>query len=482
MNDNVSMSRTVLAASLTVAMSAPAISHAAGMAFVTNGHDAGPGSLRHAIEESGKHRIRVVNHVSTINLTKTLNYAGVSPLIIEGSGQMVTAAGNFTLLAATQGADLMVSNLHFKGPGGYSIKERGDTGQSAGKGIFVDVRDDQTGIVKLVLKHVSVSGVANHGIHVSDCSLADDCGSGSGGGGNGSAASIKVLLKGVKVDDVGNGKFDADGLRVDERGDGDIHATIIKSSFTRVGADGVELDEGNNGSVNAITRLSYFGDNGNYCNPDILKAFLPNPDEDEFDQGDMVTEDMIPGDIVGSPDDSCFEREVDIYDPDPVTGIEYVEAYEFGIDLDDGFDIDEAGEGSLNLIMARSIITGNRDEGADLDEEDAGDIFAAYHANRASGNTDDAYKHSETGSGDVTAYVLYSSATDNGGKGFSFEEEVDKEGEGGDLAVTVLASQTANNDDGDEAGIEVVEEGVGSCNLKVSFSDIADGIDDKDCE
>ena len=53
-----------------------------------------------------------------------------------------------------------------------------------------------------------------------------------------------------------------------------------------------------------------------------------------------------------------------------------------------------------------------------------------------------------------------------------FEEESD-----GDLAVTVVRSSTANNDDSDDTGIEAVQEDAGTGTLTVRSSDIADGID-----
>ena len=463
-------SRTVLAASLAAVMATPAISHAGGMIKVTNGDDSGEGSLRAAIE-SGKSKIKIAKSVETINILSTLDYTGEKALTIKGSGQTVSAAGNFTLLAATNGADLTVSNLNFAGPGGFDVEHRGDIDEKgdpvpAGKGIFVDVRDDQTGTVKLVLKNVSVSGVANHGIHVSDCSLADDCGGGSGGGGEGSDASIKVILTGVEVNDAGNGKFDADGLRVDERGDGSITAYITASSFTYVGADGVELDEGNDGDVNTDIKFTDFSNNGNYCDPAVIGPFVPVPDEGEYDESEAIPESLIPSPPYGSADDNCIEREVDTYDSG------FVEAFEFGIDLDDGIDIDEAGEGSLNSLMLMSTITGNLDEGVDYDEEDGGDINVKYIGTSASGNKDDGYKHSEEGEGGVFGKVTISSAMDNGGKGFVFEEEDE-----GDLAVRVVASKTANNDDSDDTGIEAVQEDEGKGTLKVRNSDIADGID-----
>ncbi|MEJ2330566.1 MAG: hypothetical protein P8Z33_12020 [Gammaproteobacteria bacterium] len=460
----------LLAASLLAVLAAPA-AYAASKAIVDNGNDSGDGSLRAALS-SGNSVIEILPSVSEITIATSLVYASKDPLTIRGSGQTVTTANNITLLAVTEGADLTVSDLDFQGPGGFDIYNRGDDdGETAGKGIFVDVRDDQAGTLNLVLNNVSVSGVANHGIHVSDCSLADDCGGGSGGGGEGSDASINVVLDGVTVDDAGNGKFDADGLRVDERGDGGINATISSSSFTGIGADGVELDEGNDGDVNAFVEWTDFSSNGGYCDPDIIGPYVPDPDEGEFTQEEMVTDDAIPS-VFGSPDDSCIERSVDFYDPDPVTGIAYVEAFEFAIDTDDGIDIDEAGDGSLNSTMAHSTINDNLDEGVDYDEENDGGISASYSYTSATGNADDGYKHSEEDDGDVKGRVLYSSSTSNGGKGFVFEEEND-----GDLRVIVKGASTADNDDSDDTGIEAVQEDDGRGTLKVRDSEILDGID-----
>jgi len=460
---------SLLAASLLAAFTVPA-AHASPKAIVDNGYDSGDGSLRAALF-SGNSVIEILPSVSEITIGTSLVYESEKPLTISGSGQTVTTANNITLLAVTEGADLTISNLDFKGPGGFDINNRGDdAGETAGKGIFIDVRDDQSGTVNLVLSNVSVSGVANHGIHVSDCSLADDCGGGSGGGGEGSDASINVVLKGVSVDDVGNGKFDADGLRVDERGDGDIIASISSSSFTYVGADGVELDEGNDGDVIASIKWTDFSNNGGYCDPAILLSFVPVPDEGEYKLEDKKTDADIPS-VFDSPDDSCIERSVDFYDPD-LDDNEYVEAFEFAIDTDDGIDIDEAGDGSLISRMMHSTINDNLDEGVDYDEEDDGSIIASYVHASASGNADDGFKHSEADNGDVEGKVLYSSATSNGGKGFVFEEEDD-----GNLAVSVRASWTADNDDSDDTGVEAVQEDDGEGILKVRGSDIADGID-----
>ncbi len=440
--------------------------NAAGFAVVKNANDAGPGSLRHALEEQQADLVFVPGRIGDISIESTLEYSATKPVTIIGKGQTIRISVNETVLAITQGANLTVTNLDFEGPGGFSILNRGDLDGPAGKGIFVDVRDDQTGMVRVNLKNVTVSGVANHGIHISDCSLSDDCGGGSGGAGDGSAASISLICDGCRVEDAGNGKFDADGIRIDDRGDGSIFFGARNSVFTGVGADGVELDEGDDGSVWVNAVRTEFTNNGGYCDPVILSPFVPVPDEAEFDEADAVTEEEIPGPVTGSPDDSCIERGVDLYDSG------FVEAYEFGLDLDDGIDLDEAGAGSIYSWLRNSVVNDNLDEGVDLDEAGDGDMIFGISRTEATGNTDDGIKLSEEDAGGVFGELRRVTAANNGGKGAVFEEEAD-----GDVVLNVVRTNTFNNDDSDNTGIEAVQEDAGEGSLFLKNSDIADGLD-----
>ncbi|MDX1696107.1 MAG: hypothetical protein R3208_20240 [Ketobacteraceae bacterium] len=456
-----------LAISVAAGTLAAATAQAGGFAFVTNGENDGHGSLRHALEVQQANYVIVAPYVSAIAVDGTLEYSSESPLTLIGTGQTISLPDNQTILAITQGANLRVSNLAFEGlKDFYSITNRGDLDGPAGKGIFVDVRDDQTGTVYVILNNVRVAGVANHGIHVSDCSLADDCGGGSGGAGDGSPASIYLAANNVTVTDAGNGKFDADGIRVDDRGAGSIYFTAFNSTFSNVGADGVELDEGDAGDVVVQTIATRFIDNGGYCDPILMASFIPSPDEAEFDESEQVAVSDIPGPVTGSPDDSCIEREVDLYDSG------FVEAYEFGLDLDDGIDLDEAGEGGLYATMRSSLIVGNLDEGVDFDEEGDGNVQVAFLNTEASDNTDDGFKVSEEDGGGVEAYIRGSAAKNNGGKGIVLEEA-----DAGNLEALVLKTTTYNNDDSDNTGIEAVQEDEGTGTLRVRRSSIADGID-----
>ena len=440
---------------------------------VTSPDDDGYGTFRYAINKASESKKPVTIKVKTkktIIVGDSLDYKGLQPLTIIGSGQVVRGK-NVDILKVSNGADLSVSDLSFVGIGSYNIKRKGtgygrnNIDSKAGKGIFVDVRDDQTGTVNVNLKNVRVEGVANHGIHISDCNLADECGSGGGGAGEGSSASINVVLDNVTVFDVGNGKFDADGLRVDERGDGDINFTASNSSFLYVGADGVELDEGQKGNVIANVTNSIFSNNGAYCDPKLLKAYMPAEDEGEFEDNQRA-ENSIPGKIKGSPDDGCFEREVELYSSG------FVKEFEFGIDLDDGFDIDEAGPGNLVVNIDRSRIVGNLDEGLDFDEENNGDMFLQIKNTLAMGNTDDGIKNSENDGGSIIALFEGINSIENGGKGIVVEEE-----KSGDIQGFVQGTFTRENDDSDKTGIEAVQEDEGMGTLKVVSSTIVDGYD-----
>ena len=306
-----------------------------------------------------------------------------------------------------------MSNLSLKGPGGYSYDKQG-----GGKGIFVDVPDTRSGVVNVVLKNVSISHTGNHGIHVSDCTTGDDCGSGGGGAGDGSKASIKIQLNGVTVSHVGFGKADADGVRIDERDEGDIIFSAENSSFVSVGADGVELDEGGIGNVVIDVRNSTFNENGAFC-------LGNNP----F--------------TVGGPCDDGGS-----------------------LDVDDGFDIDEAGAGSISGSLQNLNVSNNFDEGLDFDEEDAGGIDLDIITVNANGNEDEGIKLSEENDGSIAVRLKAINVQNNNGKKEDIEiEEADK----GNVDVSVNGSTI------DE--LKIKEEGAGKGTVKIRGSTVKEALD-----
>ncbi|MBT8414740.1 MAG: hypothetical protein KJO30_10460 [Boseongicola sp.] len=252
-------------AALCVAI--PGAAFAEAPILVTSSADTGEGSLRAALDAaaaSGASSIITLTPGNNIELASGLIYSGTDALAIHGNGTRITSGANVTLLTASEGANLTLTDLTLQGSGGFDINHRGDIDETAGKGIFVDVRDDQTGLVTLRLSDVTVANVAGHGVHISDCSLADDCGGGGGGAGEGSPASISVVFSDVTIDGVGQGRFDADGLRVDERSAGSTHLVATGSTFTGAGSilatvtratisdnynEGLDFDEEGAGSI-----------------------------------------------------------------------------------------------------------------------------------------------------------------------------------------------------------------------------------------
>lgn len=435
---------------------------------VTNGQDSGEGSMRAALAAvaTGKADSIIVNTPDDIEITSTLTYTGQAPISIYGNGQTIESDKNIDLLAVNAGADLNISGLKFAGPGGFSIQNRGDLEGEAGKGIVVNLRKEQTGTLTVTLNDVEVSGVAYHGIHVSDCDIVKDCGAGAGGQGGGSAASIAVNAYNVKVHNVGFGRVDGDGLRVDERSEGSIFFTAHDSSFTKVGADGVELDEGQNGDVIVNVSNVDFSDNGAYCQKDLLAGLLPSPSEAEFAAGAMLAE-KVPAAISGSPDDKCFEREVELHEDGSVA------AYEFGIDFDDGFDIDEEGEGSIKSVLYSVTINNNLDEGLDFDEEGDGNIDITIIDSSATGNTDDGFKMTEEDNGDLNALISAVQSFKNNGKGIVLESK-----HAGKVAALIENSKTEHNDSGKKSGLKIKGKGV----ITLKNSEIEDGYKSKKAE
>lgn len=459
------MSRTFCSAAALCLFTAPL---GAETLLVTNFNATGDGSLQAALDAAGASaepsQILITEMGGVLVTDAGLTYQGASPVTIYGNGITVRAEQNVTLFSAFGAQAVVLQAMNFVGPGGYSLQARGDLDGPAGKGIFIDVLEEAQGDVILRLMGVTVADVAGHGIHISDCTLADACGGGEGGEGEGSPASIIVELTAVEIRRAGQGSFDADGLRVDERGPGGITLTGMYVDVTRVGADGIELDEGQAGDVIVDLIHANFTENGDYCDPALLAEFMPDVLEGEFDQGQMAVGDL-PQPGAGNPDPTCIELSLDTY-PDGS-----VEEFEYAIDVDDGLDIDEGGAGSIIGSFSIGEMVGNFDEGYDFDEAGPGDIDAVFTGIIGNGNTDDAIKLSEEGPGSVYVTATAVEASSNGGVGIVAEED-----DGGDLLMILVSSATAGNDGG-ELGIEAIQEGQGEGTVHVIDTEVADGIE-----
>jgi hypothetical protein len=226
-----------------------------------------------------------------------------------------------------------------------------------------------------------------------------------------------MRLSKVEIDGVGFGKQDADGIRVDDRNDGDIYLNATNSVFKNVGADGIELDEGDAGSVIVNVRNVVFQENGAYCSY-VDEKFILDP--------------------------NCND------DGDP--------------DVDDAFDIDESGPGGISGMIANIDVIDNLDEGLDFDTEGKGpdslvdlDIVNVY----AAGNADEAIKDD---AGKDASIIVRMRAIDVEGD-IEFEELGP-----GDLKL-ILSGSSIGDD------LKLLETGDGTGTLKLRGTAIGGDID-----
>ncbi|MEQ8719071.1 MAG: hypothetical protein RIE08_15790 [Acidimicrobiales bacterium] len=396
-------SLAMFASVLFAATVAPAGAQGIYVVTSSDGSGSGPGTIRDALE-SGQTTIVIDDAVGTIFIDAPLVYDGTEALRVYGNGVTIDGDGlEDTLLEISEGVDLALFGITFDDGGGYSLGAEVGTA-----GVHVIVPSGVTGTVDVTLNGVTVRGVGGHGIWIDD--------------NDGSSASVHVSATGVLVEDVGFGEFDRDGIRVDETGDGDITFTSRWSNFIGVGADGVELDERGAGSVFFDVLASNFNDNGDYC----IGVDPENPS--------------------GSEEAECVEDDE--------------------LDLDDGFDIDEADGGAISGTVRYSSADDNYDEGFDFDEAGSEGIDVSFTGVTANGNIDEGIKASEEDGGSLVA-SLRNTQVLNGqdNDGVEFEELGD-----GDLDVEARRLVSTGHD---SSGLKLVEEDQGTLTADVRFSTLA---------
>ena len=382
---------------------------------VRNANDSGQGSLRAALL-SGKTTVEIDASVGSIKLLSPLIVEDVKKLNILGAGQWIDGSkivGNDHILSMKSIADLTVQGINFVG-NAEEISQDPDK-QVGGSAIYVGVPASFAQDLNVSLKNVSIARVGGHGVHVSDCSTGSICGGGNSAEGKGSSASIYVDLDSVSIRNVGYGRQDGDGFRVDERGIGSIYMNISNSLFYEAGADGMELDEAGSGDVVVNIDKSAFLNNGAYC--DLVKFKNGSKCDDE-----------------GSPD------------------------------LDDGFDIDEADEGSIMINLTNTDANHNYDEGFDFDEQGKGDIVFNGKLLEAASNLNEGIKVSEENGGSVRVLLSQLLAVDNNGS----KEGVQIEEEGkGDLEVR-LGKSTMIGGAAEKLKVEQADKGKGILKIESS--------------
>jgi len=358
---------------LALACLIPGAAHARALR-VTSADDAGPGSLREAIEQANADRrvtvIRFAQRAVSIELQSGLEYTGRQPLRIDGLGATLSGAmgGSFPLLTSNGGANLQLRSLTLMGAGA--------------QGLLASLPANARGNRSLQL--IGVNAIQNAGCGVE---LDDSVGS---------PASIRLMIVG--------GTFSANGsgLCLDERGAGNVLATLVRASFNGNAEDGAVLSEAGPGSA-LVTLNSVHADANGFVDP------------------------LQPGGGFSISElDAGHLRVV-------------VARGSFSANAADGIAIDESGDGSAMARLARVSAINNLVSGVIAAESDAGDLVASTIAVIATGNGDDGIALGELGAGNFRGMVVSSRATGNGGNGIQAVQEAPGTG-------ALLASRSAVSD------------------------------------
>jgi hypothetical protein len=345
--------------------------------FVSNSADAGPGSFRAAVEaastDAGITSIRFRRYLGTIELQDTITYKGTQALTIDGRGTDIASDDPQTdLFIATGGGDLTLRNLTFR------------DGNNA---IAVEVPGLAEGLISVSLFDVTVADNLRFGLTIDE----DDPGAAA------FAASINLVVVASHfagnglLEDVDEVEGDVDAVRVNERGEGDITATVLNSEFVDNGADGFELDEEGPGDVTMTALNSTFDDKGL-----TREGGDDGLDIDESEDGGIWLK------VVGSS---------------------------FNGSTDDGIGLDESGEGDLEISLVQVEASANLDSGISADEGDGGDFEIKFVRVTADENEDKGADFSEgneeiagSGAGDFDGRIVASSFSDNADDGIAVSQ------------------------------------------------------------
>lgn len=179
----------------------------------------------------------------------------------------------------------------------------------------------------------------------------------------GSDIGIRLNISHSSFTGNGVGAIDFDGVRIDERGPGGIRVVITDTHIDRNGGDGIELDEAGPGDIVANVRRSTMNENG------------------------------------------FFNAQ----------------------DLDDGFDIDEADAGNVDVTLLDVEVTSNKEEGLDFDESGEGNIPVRMTNVTVDDNGDDGIQLTESGEGVINACLKKVGATNNAKYGIKLEQWMEKD-------------------------------------------------------
>lgn len=366
---NTLLKTSLTAALLTTAVSAPSYADKIDTRKVFD-----ETSLQNAIQDANNDsRIgRIVfQQGAYIYTSAPVQYTGTQPLILVGRNAVIdgVSSGSFTLddnlTATTTDGTLM-----FNTAANITIRDLSVV-NSATRGIVVNIPDNASGDdISIKLRNVNVTDSMLFGLHIDDNSDEFDDGI------SGSDIGIDLTIAHSNFTGNGTGAIDFDGIRVDERAEGDITALIRHTTIDGNGGDGIELDEAGNGDVDATMLHTTINNNGFYNAEDLDDGF----DIDEANGG------------------SIYLQLVNV---------------EASNNMDEGLDFDESGSGDVHMKARFVNALNNTDEGIKIDEEDSGNVITKLKHVQASNNGDDGIQITEVGEGSTESLIYSVSAFDN---------------------------------------------------------------------
>ena len=356
-----------------------------------------------------------------ITLSAPVIYNGVQPLTIVGKNATIegSKAGSFELVVDDEGFEAAVTedaSLVFNTAADLSIRDL-SIKNSATRGLVVNIPDTAEGDdIEINLRRVSITDSALYGLHIDD--NADEFDDGT----DGSAIGIDLSIYASRFIGNGTGALDFDGVRVDERAEGDISSWIVNTQIDANGGDGIELDEAGPGDVFSTMMGVSLSDNGFYNEEDLDDGF----DIDEADEGSV-----------------------------------YATLYRVGVNnnKDEGLDFDEAGEGDIDLRIRHLVAINNNDEAIKADEEDEGDLRATLGKVEVSDSGDDGIQFTELGEGTIAGMLNKVSVSNSAKYGIKAEQWiVEDEAEILEPAgfLKVRKTELDGNDKGDEIEVRNV--------------------------
>ncbi|MGE0133510.1 MAG: hypothetical protein AB7L91_04395 [Dehalococcoidia bacterium] len=238
---------------------------------------------------------------------------------------------------------------------------------------------------------------------------------------------------------------DEDGVRIKEDsgcyGGTDINLTVVYSTFTGNGDDGLEINDEGEGSVTASLRFSHFRNNGEdgfdifeECDGDVsLTTFGSSFNDNGWDtegNGEGIDVDELGNgyvnvtlnglDASGNDDDGVDIEERDGSEIDSLS-LQGAETDE--VDSEDGQPGASDGpqtatcEGdNLTLTVNGGRANDNDSDGFEIDEEDCGSLYMTVTGVVASGNADDGFDAEESGPGDLEFTAGSATTADNNGR------------------------------------------------------------------